>query len=829
MPPARAEVCNGLPRRRSTIHSGEVVVTVRLAGARGRDIVGGMIRCISSCVIVFLLASVARADVARKLVRLPPAGENLIKPDRWKALGGGPVGEGGLVCDNGADAAIQRGFAQTVVVNQDVPRPIIATAWSRAENVGGSRDNDYSLYLDILYADGTPLWGQVAAFKPGSHDWQKGEVRIFPTKPIKQVSYHLLLRRHSGKAMFRDPRLIQADAVDGMTWFDGVPVEAGDARAGYLIRDVASGSDFHRFEEGQALGIKLQATQRQVGRATFHTAEVGWDGEEDRVLTLMYTLAVGAGNWNWLAGPRRQEHAGDRRDYVMASRISAGSIGLLSTYPLAAVNQGSQGKAIALDMGRPAIYRVGYNGGTGELYIAFDVALTREQRKAALAFCTFTFEGSLGFRGAVAGLYENYPECFRSRIPRQGLWMPFHKISDVQGWEDFGFRFKEGDNETAWDDAHDIITFRYTEPMTWWMKMSRQIPHTHANALAEATRLAAAGDAHARALLASGYHNENGQFVARLLDTPWCYGAVWSMNSSPGIGGDATDFRNKWNPELRKKLYSGGPRGNLDGEYIDSSEGYVTDELDFNRGHFAAADTPLTYSTDTRRPAVFRGLIAFEYARAIARDVRGMGKLMMANSTPTRLCWLAPQLDVMGTETDWNPGNTWRPMSDDDLLYRRILCGPKPYCFLMNTRFERFSHAHVEKYMKRCLAYGMFPGFFSHNASEGHYFSQPALYNRDRDLFRKYVPLCRMVAEAGWRPVTGASDGDTEVYVERFGERHLTVFNNSRQKKEVTIQLKGIEATHCRERVSGKEVPVNQGQLGLILEAEDVAVLEFSR
>ena len=47
--------------------------------------------------------------------------------------------------------------------------------------------------------------------------------------------------------------------------------------------------------------------------------------------------------------------------------------------------------------------------------------------------------------------------------------MPFAKISEVKGWEDFGFRFKEGDNETAWDDAHGILTFRYTEPMTWWI------------------------------------------------------------------------------------------------------------------------------------------------------------------------------------------------------------------------------------------------------------------------------------------------------------------------------------------------------------------------
>ena len=43
----------------------------------------------------------------------------------------------------------------------------------------------------------------------------------------------------------------------------------------------------------------------------------------------------------------------------------------------------------------------------------------------------------------------------------------------------------------------------------------------------------------------------------------------------------------------------------------------------------------------------------------------------------------------------------------------------------------------VERYMKRALAYGMFPGFFSHNASEGHYFTRPSLYNRDRALLKK--------------------------------------------------------------------------------------------
>ena len=147
-------------------------------------------------------------------------------------------------------------------------------------------------------------------------------------------------------------------------------------------------------------------------------------------------------------------------------------------------------------------------------------------------------------------------------------------------------------------------------------------------------------------------------------------------------------------------------------------------------------------------------------------------------------------------------------MSDADLLYRRALCKGKPYCFLMNTDFESFSHELVEKYMKRSLAYGFFPGFFSHNASEGHYFTRPELYDRDRPLFRKYVPLCKLVAQAGWEPITGARSSDEHVHLERFGDRetrYLTVFNDSPERRTATISLdaKARPAT-SRELVSGR-------------------------
>lgn len=297
----------------------------------------------------------------------------------------------------------------------------------------------------------------------------------------------------------------------------------------------------------------------------------------------------------------------------------------------------------------------------------------------------------------------------------------------------------------------------------------------------------------------------------------------------PGIRGEVTEFGLKWNDALRGRLYGASRTADLDGEYVDSSEGYVTDELDYHRDHFAAARTPLCFSPDGHRVAIFRGLIAFEYVRALEQDLRGLGKLTMANATPGRLFWLAPLLDVMGTETDWHPQGRWQPMSDAELLYRRALCKGKPFCFLMNTRFEDFPLELVEKYMKRALAYGMFPGFFSHNASQGHYFTRPELYERDRPLFRRYVPLCRRVAEAGWEPCTAATSDDPRVYVERFGNEYLTVFNDSDRQRTVTVQCDAPCEGRGRELVSGREVSWSQGRIQLTLPAEDVAVLQMPR
>ena len=104
------------------------------------------------------------------------------------------------------------GASQTIVVNHDRPRPIVVSAWSKAENVSGQKDNDYALYVDCYYTDGTAIYGQTVPFTTGTHDWEFGERTTEPTKPIRNVNVYLLFRgAHTGRVWFDDVKVALAD------------------------------------------------------------------------------------------------------------------------------------------------------------------------------------------------------------------------------------------------------------------------------------------------------------------------------------------------------------------------------------------------------------------------------------------------------------------------------------------------------------------------------------------------------------------------------------------------------------------------------------------
>lgn len=740
-----------------------------------------------------------------------------------------------IVVDNGDDAARRAGAVWSLALNQTEARPFTVRTEARCERgPGGTRTRAFSLYVDLVYMDGDHLWGQTADFAPDpQRGWRAGTVTVIPAKPVRSASVYCLYRGLPGRVRFRAPAVRIREQAD-LALFDAQPVALGDLprhEAGFLVRDVQRADDGYAPIPvgGEAKGVRLSVVETPAADGATYRVTVEDRTGRDRALTLVYAWPLPAGDLVFEEDPRTAVPLADNAPQRSDAQAMGCGAGGLNRWPFGAVSVGGRGFALGIDTAHPAYFRTAVHPRTRLLFIAFDLGLAPEKRTAAFAFRRFTFTG--GFRGALAAYAAREPDAFKTRVPEQGIWMPFRAIKSVENWQDFGFKFKEGNDETAWDDAHGIFTFRYTEPTTWWLSMDKAHGtnrFTMADCLAKVESLAAKGDPRARAWRGSVMRDEDGARVGRVMDTPWCRGAIWLLSPLPDIAG-ICEYKVKNTEADFAKFYAKPFPVGQDGEYIDSAEGYLTPTLDFNRTVFAASDTPLVFSSDEdHRPALFKGLSMYEYVRRTAARVWPRGRFVMANGVPGRWPWLPAYVDVGGTETQWiDEEGRWRPESHRSLLYKRALSMGKPYCYLQNVDFEKFAYADMENFMRHCVAYGLFPGCFSHNASEGHYFTRPEVYNRDRPLFKKYVPLCKMLSEAGWRPVnTLVASTDARVFVEQFGARYVTVFNSARATVKVRLTAKA--GARASEYVEGGEVSFADGVATLELAPDAVRVLDFN-
>jgi len=775
-------------------------------------------------------------NVVKQVVPFEGADVNLLQADRFRLSGSArQLDDGVFVLDHGADATASSGVMQTLVLNQVQPDPIVVEAWSRAENVSGTPSVNYAIYLDITYVDGTNLWGQTVAFPTGTQDWNKRTLPLNLDRPVRRIDVYFHLRNKSGRVYFREAKASVLRTPEGAVLFDGMPV-IPKRQATLQIRDVAANSDFIELQD---IPFGVIPTVRQMGQITQVTL-VNSDAQ-DRCLTLVYAITVSPEGLVWCEHPRLSIPVEPNMEYLLTTSMpDVGSNGRLSLYPFAAVAGEQQGGiGVGIDLKTPAFFRTGYNSGTSELYVAVDLALTRESPMARINFVRLSFDPQHAFRGALDAYYRLFPSYFASRTPEQGIWIPFQAPAHIPDWEDFGFQFVWGTDPamTAWSNANNLLAFRYTaEPNSWFMQIPSDLPHTYEGGLVQLHRLAANPTAgrdhrdHFRALsvINSGAHDPDGNLVGVIGVHPWSpRGVRWFMNDLPGIEGGS--FSVKWNQEILEREYYSTDR-QLCGEAIDSVE-HLAGGLDFRRENFIAAHTPLVFSRETHQPAILGGLITFEFVRAIAEDMRRRNKLMASNYTPDHLCWLVPWIDLPLTETNWNSSGRWRPMPDADMLYRRALSGQKPFGFLMNTNFTQWTHELSERYMQRSLAYGMFPSFFSANARDNRYFDQPALFERDRSLFKKYIPLIKLVAEAGWQPLTLATSSEPRVYIERFGstanhlQHYFTVFNDSPESQTTTLRFENTY-TAFKDLVSGETQTLVGGILTLTLPSERVALLQ---
>lgn len=831
------------------------------------------------------------------------------KPARWApapngcsvAPDQGVNASAALVAEN-SDTKSWSGASQTLGLNQENPAPLRISGWSKAKDISGSRDSGYSLYVDLVYRDGTTLWGQTANFPTGTHDWVRRELTIIPQKAVKSLTIYCILRGHSGTALFDNISVEELGAQGDTTLFQGVPVAVDSAASGepagaskksasrgdgtlepgkrqkhtrtadgldlswegaavqlaapypqpsalspvsgFLARDVTAGSDFHTFTNDRCPDLNL-ALKANILEHPDHIEVQGRLSDlsgKDRAITLAFCLPISAEGWTWGDDINHSRVISGKGDFANLTAVPCGAAGAMSLYPIAAVASKEHGLALGLDMAAPAVYRVGYHAGLRLLYIAYDFGLVPETRNfpsaADFKFVIYRFDPAWGFRAAFDKFTHIFPEHFKVRSPEQGIWMPFTDISTVQDWQDFGFKYHEGNNNVPWDDAHGILSFRYTEPMTWWMRMNKAVPRTFEQAIKARDDIAQNGNGHnrdqARVAQVAGMFDESGDPSLQFKNEPWCDGAVWSINPNPFLApGPQPATPNSqpelnggtihWNPQLKESLYGSKAKATLDGEYLDSLEGYVTTDLNFRREHFAYTTVPLCFSADDHRPTLFKGLAIFEFTKWISDDVHRLDRLMFANGVPYRFGFLCPWLDVLGTETDWVRNGRYQPVADTLMAYWRTLSCRKPYVLLMNTDYDTFDFQMVERYFQHSLFYGFYPSMFSHNAAENPYWQNPKWYNRDRPLFKKYLPVIKTVAQAGWQPVTHARSSNPAILVERFGPdstgtHYFTIFNDSEQGQQGAISIENT-ALNVRSNPQGidllSQTPVRLENLSL--------------
>ena len=201
----------------------------------------------------------------------------------------------------------------------------------------------------------------------------------------------------------------------------------------------------------------------------------------------------------------------------------------------------------------------------------------------------------------------------------------------------------------------------------------------------------------------------------------------------------------------------------IDGVYYDG----IAVGLDYAPEHLKAADHMLLWDGTLGRPVNYNLWSSAEWARYIHEQFEGTSKLTMLNdSSLSSFPFVGPYIDVPGAEM-----SIYLSRSQCRLI--RALMGNKPFCTLVKADFEQVSQAQIESYMRRCTAYAILFGFFDITPSGANpgssYWVHPEWFDRDRALFRRYMPLARELLAATWRPVPEAEVTEGEASLEWFG------------------------------------------------------------
>jgi len=313
-----------------------------------------------------------------------------------------------------------------------------------------------------------------------------------------------------------------------------------------------------------------------------------------------------------------------------------------------------------------------------------------------------------------------------------------------------------------------------------------------------------------------------------LVNNPWIPdpAVLWIDNLSLSSQTDGVNLL--VNPDFEEAELLSGEAG---GAYLDTMECYANN-LNYRRQHWLYSEEPPTFDT-ARQVALQQQFSHITYAKQMSEYLHSRGKILFANCVPETV-YAAPYIDALGMEDNWLPGGTYTPRSDERFCFDRFMAGSKPFCLL---NYADFSLEQLEKYVKRCMFYGVFPGIISSSSTSGKwYWSNAVRVKRDRVVFAKYMPLILEIAKAGWQPVTLAESENSNIWLERFGNGtkfYLTVCNSTSQLQNTRVLLDKRLYNSGKLRVidaeTGKEIESSNTGFDIDILPEDTLVVRIER
>jgi hypothetical protein len=618
------------------------------------------------------------------------------------------------------------------------------------------------------------------------------------------------------------------------------------SRAQWRVHDVAGKSEDT---------LRIESTTDASAHPWSSKATVIDTTGTERAVTLSLVIPLDATGWTWNDDPETSRAIQGDKPFAKLSDKCGGVNDSASLYPFAVLSHGDKAFVIAVPITPPRLPRFVYDPKAKELRAEFDFGLSKEvaafPSRADATVIAYEVPAKWAFRQAIAKYWELYPEAFARRVKRAGIWMPFGDLRGVQGAEDFGFGYhefadiqlrdpKDGKAMLDRDEQVGAESYVYVEPPTYWQYYKGKGHGDYVQRLAQLRTDAEAGDLMSQATLVSGVIRDNGERDLYLQPVAYTPQAPWGSNPDPHVPADAKKgWPSKASYEFKRVETALGwhdkPDLGADGVYVDSMEGWG-ELLNYNRAHWRVSQYPLTFDPKSHRVALLNFWGTYEWVRQMSDRLHARGRMLMGNDAYFRRWQLAPWVDIPGREYTWiTKDMKFDPVPDERYFFFKTMSGAKPYLMLMNNRYE--SGEFMEPYMQRSLFFAVFPSMFQGHASthDVSYFDNPEWYNRDRALFKKYIPLIRKVDEAGWKPVPFASTEPKEIRIERYGDfdkKNLTftIHNPTEQEMDVVLKLDreglNLPATFTTDEwIRGEKVNMSGDSIKLHLPANGYAAV----